>query len=1756
MNVQLPDGTVVEDIPDGISQRDLAVKLKANGMKVPDEWLAGQEVGVGEAARRGVVRGAGHLVRGLGVLGAAPIARVAELFGNTDVGDKLFAAADDFAKWGEEATKPAEGEKMGEVAKGTQAVAGAVPTLAGMALMGPVAGAVMGGGGSGADTYATNLEQDVDNTTALKQAGLAAGMNAASMAIPAAIPGRLAMRMISGGAANAATSHVQREVSNEIYDEKYPQMKQDFSPGEFAADFIVGAGIGGAVGKPKGKTKADAAPPPFPAGKMQDLGDGSYRAPNGAPITKEMWEGSTQRSRDGWIKEAPAEEKVPVGEVKEISADEAVAQSARPDTSAIDKVLEQHPTGPIAEAAKAAKAKKIKAAEAEAKKVQDAAHAAEMRRTAATVEDADLKAELLARAEKLDKTEKVPVGEVKEGQPDIPVKAEKIPVGEVKEGQPDIAVPNEKIPVGEVTAEYPAGHTPVLKEEAPETVEMLPVGEARELYTDKNREGGPIPKGEATEVEMLPVGEVREGQPDIPVKAEKIPVGEAVEGEPIPAGEATEVPRPGSIPVGEAREVTRSGVTVESKVEKIPVGEAKEFTPAGPTKSTRLAETKPAPGARQTGGTAKRVAADKTLDLGLPQIDEAFMREQQRVAPRGADERTAAAPDERGRRHVRAEIERGVAEGRLDKDTASVASFALERNPNLAAGLKLRAGGEAPVKGARGAYDDAHRVVEVFKDTRDPKTLVHEVLHHSERMMPQKVQDGIRREWRRRIEAESAKTKDPERKALLADIPKAMAGDAEARSRLHDAVRARKLDYHLVDPSEFWAVNAADIFHNRLGSRNAWHTQARQWLREMAEHIKNTIGMRSDAPILKALDEVLNPKKTTGVERSPTLIKKSAGEGDSPTLALGPKDKLPEETKAERVARETFDSFKRVQTAQEVTGITHEDADMRLAIRLNLGNIQGRMDKFEKEHTKPLTKALKEAKKAGITVRDADDYVTALHTPERNAVIMQRDPTNKAGSGYTDPQAKDVIASFTPEQIKHLDKIAGLVRKINHEKLDAMVEDGLITPETRDSLNKQFKNYVPLKTLDEEAKFTGAGRGYQTWANDIKAATGRTTRAGSPIAATLMDATHAIARGERAKVNKVIWNFANHADSGDIIRAYDPENPPPSVMKAELDKDGKKHMVVDRGELDAQTISLVVDGHPKKVFVSDPALKEALATAGTPQQIYWIARAVSKGTRAFSRTLTEWNVAFAPVNQVKDVGTAAIRAKRLGISALDFTPEKIVRMQAAVVNHMRGKRTGDAAVYDEMINAGGKTGGYGLTNLGDTMASLEKMGADLGYEGHKGGVGRKLAKVAEAIGGGLSNYNEVFEYSTRLAAYKAARAKGMTPKRAAEVARKITVDFNVNGELGRRLGHVYAFANAALQGLHGDVLDLKSPKTRYRMLSMVALGAAVQVYNETFGGVNEETGDLNVDSQPDYSLDSSVTVLGKDSRSGVKVPLPPGIASGLYTLGRRLARLSQASGAEEKVGKPRDMEREATGILGAAVQSLLPVRFADGANQITNVAQGLTPALARPVADISVNSSQFGSPIVPTSKDTKSPPPAYMLSRHNTSQIAKEMSRFANDVTGGDEVKPGASQKYLGNFVAPEALEYLLGYYTGGAGQLALQSKNIVKNAAEDKPQDINKIPVARRFAFKEPESYTSRRFHELQTDYEYAKDYERAGQSAKIAPRIQASLEQYQIADKELAALFKQLRGTQEDKDREPIQQQIKAVQSRVIKAYNQTHN
>lgn len=1548
--------------------------------------------------------------------------------------------------------------------------------------------AVLGQGvAPGVNRAAEVLKRGGTGTEAAVAGGVTGAVEQALIALPMHLGGKVAekvgggvLRQAGAGAATGAAINVPAGIAGRAAEsaavpegEGFKDLKQEpLDTKSVLVDAGVSAALG-AVGAGRARARVKAAAPEFPAAKMENVGDGKFRAPNGATVTKEDWAGASQRVRDGWMTEepkteAPAEPKTPTPE------DE------------LKRVQEEHPSGPVAEVARQV------ALERE-KKAKLKGDAEELRRAAHSTTDEDLRKALLKRADKMDPPEKVPTGEAREIEnPDEPYQGKKIPKPDVIEGQPPIKT-------------EPTG--------------KIPVGEAREV--PEPYEGAKIPTGETKEV----TGSGVQPEPD------KVPVGAAKELyiPPEKRNAADEAPK-------------QEGVQQE-RVQGNEVGQAAE---AGAGDSVQRA----APSAGEKKPVAPE-APDEVFDLGLPKIDEGFMAEQQR-----SRRVSLPKPEPRGIEQARRALEDGIKNGNVDKDGGALALWALGKNPNLAHDLRIEAKSEHPkFPTAKGAYDSANKVVQLFGGGRqNAQTAAHEILHHSERMMPAIVQAGIRREWRKQLGEAMAKA-TPEQRELYRDAIRAvMKNDKGAYDRVIEGFTNKKLEleaYKLLNPSEFWAVNAARILNDKYASRGSWRAQAKQWLREMIEHVKSTVGLRSDAAVLNALNDILNPKVTKGLRADAKMMSKGGGKevrldaGQTEELDLGQapsKRTLPEETRATVAERKLFDRFNRVAKLQETQAPKSNDADIYLADQLYQGRAQYRGDVLEREFIKPLGKQLEAAQKAGVTVRDADDYLMALHAPERNREIARINPKMQdGGSGLTNKQAKAVIDGFTPEQRAHLDKIAATVHAMNKQKLDAMVDDGLITAEVRDELNRKYKKYVPLKTLDEEDSFRGIGQGYAMRANDIKEALGRKSKAGSPIAASLMDASRSIVRGEKARVDQAIWKYASDKAAQDFIKPYDEASPPPEVMGRKKGSDGQVRAVVDPQKVRELTVDLVIGGEQKKVFVADELLRDQIKKLATTNDPGAFLGAIGKGTSLIGRMLTEFNPAFTLPNAVRDAITIGVRAKASGLDT-GKVMAGIPKAWAAISKYKLDPKSADAKEYAEFLATGGKTGAYGVTDLSDTMKRLERAGASLGYDEHKGGAGRKIKNVLKDAAHWMSNANEVMEYAGRFSAYQQARAAGKTAREAAAVAKEITVNFNRSGEYGRTMNSVLVFANAALQGLRNSIVYAKSPTVRYNMLKLVALGAAAQAWNEFGGGMDTETGEPNANTQSDSMADKNFMAMLPGSRSGVKIPLPPEYAW-LYALGRRTYRaVSQGTVAKDTAGA-----------IGNLIDAVLPVRMPEADSGALSAAKAITPTLVAPYVDLLTNQNYFGQKLVPDQHDEKSPAPYFTTSRTTTSDIAKTISEIANVATGGDKVKPGASQRVLGPIVAPEGIEHLVGFYTGGVGQLAMQSKNLVKGATQGKPVDVNKIPIANRFVFDEPKSYASRRYKELTPDFEYARDYRKAGTPEKIDSKIQRALPEFEASERELRVLFKRLRAaTSSGENAEPIQQQIKAAQSRVVRAYN----
>ena len=446
---------------------------------------------------------------------------------------------------------------------------------------------------------------------------------------------------------------------------------------------------------------------------------------------------------------------------------------------------------------------------------------------------------------------------------------------------------------GAIEARRQQGMAAVERAAAAERGERVPVGEATEI-TPENITPAPglpdekLPVGEATEItpeNVKPAPEVKEHPEVAKIRQDIAKKREAEAKKQAAADELRAAAAAETDPEVKAALIKRADAIAPAKKQ-----EKTDGTPSEPVGPGGVRKEAGQEGVPKDGDAGAQVAkgGEEALDLGLPKIDEGLLDLQQRAAERASP---PPAPSPRGRRQVRRALERGIAEGTLDKDGASLALWALDRNENLARGLRAEVLQPEPGAGGKGSYNSATRIAKLFQGEDNPQTAMHEILHHAERMMPDAVQQGIYRAWQRALKA-AMKDATPERTKAMEALNRASSGDKAALTEAKQAFDSGVLsedDYQYVNPTEYWAVNGARIMHERFTGRGSWRAQARQWMREMIEHVKGTVGIRSDSPLLKTLNEMLDPAKTTGAQKSPTMIKNRPEGGGSLTSDKTPK---------------------------------------------------------------------------------------------------------------------------------------------------------------------------------------------------------------------------------------------------------------------------------------------------------------------------------------------------------------------------------------------------------------------------------------------------------------------------------------------------------------------------------------------------------------------------------------------------------------------------------------------------------------------------------------------------------------------------------------------------------------------------------------------------------------------------------------------------------------------------------------------------
>ena len=446
---------------------------------------------------------------------------------------------------------------------------------------------------------------------------------------------------------------------------------------------------------------------------------------------------------------------------------------------------------------------------------------------------------------------------------------------------------------------------------------------------------------------------------------------------------------------------------------------------------------------------------------------------------------------------------------------------------------------------------------------------------------------------------------------------------------------------------------------------------------------------------------------------------------------------------------------------------------------------------------------------------------------------------------------------------------------------------------------------------------------------------------------------------------------------------------------------------------------------------------------------------VAEATRLIAAMNTQYNPVFGAWNFVRDVfgGTINLASTEIKDKKMQVLAGSIPALRA-IFTDLRGMKESVAgivsdseqmewiALWKQFREIGGTTGySEQFSRAKDKASIVDREMARL----DRGNARRK----ADAVLDWLSDYNDAMENAVRLSAFKAGLDKGMTPQRAASLAKNLTVNFNRKGQATANAKALYAFFNARVQGTTRMMEVLVQNKDG--KFSMTGVGKKIIAGGMLLGTVQALAllaAGFDGDEPPDFLKDKNLILptfgIGGEKKYLI-VPMPLGW--NLFpNIGRELTEYVLINSGQMK-GR-RKITQTIVNISAQIADMFNPL----GAGGMGNM---IIPTLADPVFNVlATNKDAFGRPISRESRET-TPTPGWERSRDNATSLSKALAYGINYLTGGGEDGIGV--------VSPTAdqLDYLAKEYAGGVGREITKAVRYVGKKIEGEEIPSYSVPIA-----------------------------------------------------------------------------------------------
>jgi hypothetical protein len=766
---------------------------------------------------------------------------------------------------------------------------------------------------------------------------------------------------------------------------------------------------------------------------------------------------------------------------------------------------------------------------------------------------------------------------------------------------------------------------------------------------------------------------------------------------------------------------------------------------------------------------------------------------------------------------------------------------------------------------------------------------------------------------------------------------------------------------------------------------------------------------------------------------------------------------------------------------------------------------------------------LQKIKDLGLSYKDVETYLHARHARERNARMAQINPTlTGPGSGMSDKAADGHMKLFTNQgKIGKLQQVAKLFDAIIEDTRRTRVGAGLTldfesATDEKGNPYPNYQYYAPLRRYGDENIFSDEG------IEDIRKKVGESlagdrARSGAGVGArgredqrafgsekgvmaiighAMLQNSEAVIRSEKNAVGIAFLDMIEGLKKQNIDQDY-AEVISKTPMKRAL-VNGIVKAVPDpfyKNEPDVLVVKR--DGKEIAIRINDDRLAKALTGASglKGDDANSLVKALGWMNQKLTMLNTTLNPEFLISNFVKDIQTAAINLQQHQVKGLTSKIMGDVRASIAGVHTvLRGGKANEfSKSFEEFRKFGGTTEFYGLVDLESKLKLIE----ELNNQAAAGKGWKAPLQLVKKTGQFIEDYNSMVENGVRLSTFHNLRKMGVSPEKAAQVAKNLTTNFSRGGEKKVLMNSLYLFYNASIQGSMGIANAIvRSPRVRKIVAGIMVAGVMSEFINAAVSG-DDDDGQKTYDKIPKYVLEHNFVLMdpfGLTERGYLQIPMPYGF-NGFWNLGRALAHHGRG---QSTVGQT------ASSALITLIEGFNPV---GGTQSFISM---MAPTFADPFVDLTVNKDFAGRPIVPERGGFGPQPPQSQLYWNNTAAPYVAISQFLNEVTGGTPVIPGDVD------ISPNVLKYLMNYVTGATGAFVERAGSLAFNTIPSairgdlESLDVREIPFVRKFAGNVTERNSLEQYVEATNDVQRVHREVLDAQRFGEVERIQAAYERY----------------------------------------------